>query len=83
MDIITTNVRIRRDDLLQIKSIAAEAGMSFNEYVNFVLRQRPIAQELGISFKLSDSPIWSLGKTGVIKSQQILDLSQEDQEIYG
>ena len=82
MDIITTNVRIRRDDLLQIKSIAAEAGMSFNEYVNFVLRQRSLVQELGISFKASESPIWSLGKTSATKSQQTFDLSQEDQIIY-
>lgn len=82
MDIITTNIRMKRDDLSQIKAIAAEADMSFNEYVNFVLRQGSLTQELGISLKKSSSPIWSLGKIATKKNQQTLTLSSEDQEIY-
>lgn len=82
MDIITTNVRIKRDDLLQIKAIAAEAGMSFNEYVNFILHQQSLAQELGISIKNSTSPIWLLADVATRKMQSGSNLSKEDQEIY-
>lgn len=80
MKIITTNVRIRENDLLQIRAIAAEAGMSFNEYVNKVLQQTAVIRELGITNKTASSPIWSLAKLAG-KSKKS-GLSKEDKIIY-
>lgn len=82
VNIITTNVRMRSDDLLQIKAIAAESGMSFNEYVNLVLRQTYVAKSLGISSK-TKSPIWSLPSIAAKSNSNDSSISEDDKIIYG
>jgi len=36
-DIVTTNLRLPRQDWLMIKALAAEEGKSFNEYINWLV----------------------------------------------
>ena len=39
---IVTNLRIPEPDWLQVKAIAAEQGVSANEYINDLIRMAPI-----------------------------------------
>ena len=36
-DMVTTNLRLPRQDWLMIKTLAAEEGKSFNEYINWLV----------------------------------------------
>lgn len=44
---IVTNLRIDSHDWMQVKSMAAEAGMSVNEYINRVLTAAETREMLG------------------------------------
>jgi len=39
-DMVTTNLRLPRQDWLMIKTLAAEEGKSFNEYINWLVEDR-------------------------------------------
>lgn len=79
---IVTNLRIGEQQWLQVKAIAAESGMSVNEYVNALITRLTTAQELGITDKKpkpGKAPIWSIGEIVAGKGK---GLSAEDEEIY-
>ena len=86
MDIVTTNLRIKRADWLQLKAMAAEHGLSFNEYVKRLLAQKSKTQLLNVeTTKQIVSPsIWQLADISSITTQKKTpELSEEDQIIYG
>ncbi len=41
--IVITNLRVPEADWLQVKAIAAEQGISVNEYINELIQMAPIA----------------------------------------
>lgn len=79
---ITTNLRIDENDWLQIKSMAAELGMSVNEYINYLVRSLSLNREL--LDKIDEAPIWRLGDLAKrFKSEPMGELSEDDKIIYG
>ena len=87
---VVTNLRIDKDSWIQIKVMAAELGMSVNEYINYLIRDLSTRQELTANgtiakkIKKKSAPIWNLGKiTTRIKSSPLGELSSNDKLIYG
>lgn len=77
---IVTNLRVMKEDWNQLRAIAAERGMSANEYINHVLRNvvsepKRIASRKKIS--IADLP--SLAKIATPNGE----LSEDDKLIYG
>lgn len=86
-DIVTTNLRLPRQDWLMIKTLAAEEGMSFNEYVNWLVGD--IGRKImifGDVAKLRGEEKMTLvylrKKVAKTKGKK-LELSKEDKIIYG
>lgn len=86
---IVTNLRINRDDWLQLKTVAAELGMSVNEYINYLIRDLSTKRELSPDMKLNkrferkNAPIWELGDIAKrIKKTPMGKLSPDDMAIY-
>lgn len=79
---VVTNLRIDEVDWLQVKTLAAELGMSVNEYINYLIRDLSMRQELmppkkGL-FLLKLSEI-----SKKYKSKPMGKLSKIDKIIYG
>jgi len=86
---IITNLRINKHDWLQIKAIAAELGMSANEYINYLIRDLSTKRELLPDIKPNqavsrkNAPIWALGDIAKrIKPTPMSQLSANDAVIY-
>lgn len=86
---VVTNLRISRDDWLQLKTIAAELGMSVNEYVNYLIRDLSAKREFLPDMKPNqvasrkNAPIWALGDIAKrTKSIPMGKLSSDDMAIY-
>lgn len=85
---VITNLRIDRDSWIQIKVMAAELGMSINEYVNYLIKDLTMRKELigngtPTKRKKKSAPIWNLAKiTEKIKSSSLGELSSDDKLIY-
>jgi len=86
---IITNLRISKHDWLQLKAIAAELGMSVNEYVNYLIRDLSAKRELLPDMKSTRNisrkaaPIWALGDIAKrIKPTPVGKLSPDDTVIY-
>lgn len=80
-DLITTNLRISRNEWLKLKSMAAELGLSANEYILYLIRNFSGQRQLGIKAGDKPSPIWALPQLASIKSKG-LELSKDDLELY-
>lgn len=80
--IVVTNLRIPETDWLQVKTMAAELGMSINEYVNFLIRDCSARRQLATTIKETES-IWNLEKLATMKNKPVGQLSQEDETVYG
>lgn len=81
---IVTNIRLPKQEWLQVKTTAAELGMSINEYVNFIIRDYSQARELvGIAFEQKTHSIWDLPSLAGGNTQDAFPLSADDEEIYG
>ena len=87
-NMITTNLRLPKDDLIQYKTFAAELDMSFNEFVQRVLKQVEAMDRTELKKELTkpyqDDPFWQLGK--IMTKSDITheyDLSEDDKIIYG
>lgn len=78
---VVTNLRIDRDSWIQIKVMAAELGMSVNEYINYLIRSLSTRRLLEVDFRKERWPIWRLGK--IATKSRGKDLSLEDKTIYG
>lgn len=83
-----TNLRINRDDWLQLKTVAAELGMSVNEYINYLIRDLSAKRELLPDTKPNqasrkNAPIWRLGDIAKrIKKAPMGKLSADDTTVY-
>ena len=78
---IVTNLRIDRNSWIQIKVMAAELGMSVNEYINYLIQDLSTRREFQVDFRRKELPIWRLGEIGAERKGK--DLSLEDKVIYG
>ncbi len=85
---VVTNLRLPADEYQQMRIIAAEKGISVNQYIRDSLEKIGLYQQLGIApdkkkkttrKKLS---IWDLPKLAKLKDAP-MGLSEEDQIIYG
>lgn len=86
---IVTNLRVDENDWLQIKTMAAEMGMSVNEYVNYLIKDLSLKREFFTDKKNAKrkvkklAPIWKLGEiTKKVKSSPLGELSSDDKLIY-
>lgn len=81
---IVTNLRIDKNDWLQVKTVAAELGMSVNEYINYLIRD--------LSAKLELTPPKNPKKGATLlrlseiskkfKPEPMGELSEDDKVIY-
>lgn len=80
---VITNLRIDEYDWIQVKSMAAEAGMSVNEYINEIIKIDSSRRELAIrpKDKVKKLSVWDLPKLARIKDKP-MGLSAEDEIIY-
>jgi len=83
---VVTNLRLPYADWLQVKTVAAEQGLSVNEYINealsFVTKAKSLAAGLFNRKTVYNDPIWNWP----VLSQKIKDkpmgLSVDDNLIY-
>lgn len=87
---IVTNLRIDKDDWLQLKAMAAELGMSVNEYINFLAQNAVSKAQFGYpkKFKIDMKKRKSIYDLlpSLLKEKQKKDafeLSEDDKIIYG
>ncbi len=82
---IVTNLRIDKDDWLQIKVMAAELGMSTNEYIAHLIQTTTVKKIVGLDKKNTrkKGSIWDLAKIAKMESRPMGELSEEDKIIYG
>ncbi len=79
---ITTNIRLSEPDWLQTKSIAAELGMSLNQYVAHVVTSANKSKAF-VSTESDNDVIWQLPQIAPDpKKYQPKGLSEDDQQIY-
>ena len=85
---VTTNLRLPKEDLVQYKVLAAELNISFNEFVQRVLKQLEkmdiTSMKQQFSQKYENDSFWQLGK--MVKKEDVsreYDLSEDDKIIYG
>ncbi|MBM3119703.1 hypothetical protein FJZ40_01165 [Candidatus Shapirobacteria bacterium] len=82
---ITTNLRLPYTDWLQIKTLAAEAGMSTNEYLKLLIQGLNNVRTLTSGWlkpQKGTLTIWDLPKLAK-KKDKPLGVSAEDKLIYG
>jgi len=77
---VVTNLRVSRADWLQLKVLAAEEGMSVNEYVNFMLQD--YAKKKEFPRKANRRSFYDLLEIAKIKDKP-MGLSKDDEVIYG
>jgi len=81
MENIITNLRIPKDDYLQVKTEAAEMGFSLNEYLNFLIRDLSIRRRLDtVCRDNKNKNFWDLPKISGHKKGSRLE--PEDTIIY-
>lgn len=84
---VVTNLRLPYADWLQVKTVAAEEGLSINEYINraitFVTKAQSLVANLFVDTSRGNDPIWDLPKLAKMKNKPMGDLSEEDKIIYG
>lgn len=78
---VVSNLRIKREDWLQLKVFAAEEGMSINEYVNFMIQD--YAKKKQFPKKVGKRSIWDLSRFEKIPIEPMGELSEDDKAIYG
>ena len=83
-DIVFTNLRVSQTDWLQIKVAAAEAGMSVNSYINYLIKAVIAKNELAETKTTDkDLPVWQLANIAGKKSKsRRRKLSADDKIIY-
>lgn len=85
---IVTNLRIDENDLLQVKVIASELGMSVNEYINYLVQNITSKAQFGYpkeaKIKKTKSIYDLLPHLLEIKrKEKTFELSEDDKIIYG
>lgn len=83
---VVTNVRMPREDWLRAKAAAGEAGMSVNEYINYIVdRYSTFKTVPALRSKRSSAKrpsIWDLPEVVHRIKQKPMGWSAEDEEIY-
>ncbi|MBI4036552.1 hypothetical protein HY386_01565 [Candidatus Daviesbacteria bacterium] len=77
---IVTNLRIDEIDWLQVKTTAAELGMSANEYINYLIRDLSTKLELTFPEKVPTLKLSEISKK--VKPKPMGELSEIDKIIY-
>lgn len=72
---VITNLRLPRSEWIIVRSLAAEEGVSVNEFI------RKMIVRFSTTFQLKSPSIWDLPKLASGKNKP-LGLSAEDEEIY-
>lgn len=85
---IVTNLRIDENDWLQVKTVAAELGMSINEYINYLLQNTLSKVQFGYPKKSKVKKRKSIYDLlpALLKEKHKdkgLGLSDDDKIIYG
>ncbi len=83
---VTTNVRMPVVDWLQVKAMAADMGMSINEYLNTIAYADITERTLGIKQKKVVSKMHVLEeieRIARLPNKPMGELSEEDKIIYG
>lgn len=86
---VTTNLRLPYVDWIQARALAAEARMSLNEYVNYMINMVSKAGGLAVSIEriplkpLKRDPIWGWPDLAAKLKAKPMGLSAEDELIYG
>lgn len=84
---ITTNIRMTKEDWMQAKSIASEMGMSFNGYVNWLMRDLGRKKELLGNVKIEKKVNKKMSFADIALSKVVNDkpmgLNKDDEVIYG
>lgn len=86
---VVTNLRIDENDWLQVKAMAAEAGMSINEYLNLLTQNVISKARFGFPIKFhrggKRKSIYDLLPSLLKKRHkaETFELSEEDKIIYG
>lgn len=79
---IVTNLRIDENDWLQVKTVAAELGMSVNEYINYLVRD--LSTKLELTAPEEGSALLKLSEISKkFKPKPMGELSEIDKIIYG
>ena len=81
-DIVTTNLRLPRQDWLMIKTLAAEEGKSFNEYIKKIIVTSALSVGKGKKEKKIMS-IWDLRDVARASKGKAMELNEDDKIIYG
>ncbi len=88
-EMVVTNLRLPKSDWVLIKTLAAEAQMSLNEYLNYLINIISKARGLGVSLKKvplkprKRDSIWDLPHLAKGLKRKPMGLSPEDEIIYG
>lgn len=83
---VVTNLRIPEKNYLIVKSAAAESGISVNEYLNRLLEEGLMKQQLGFGKdkrKRNENYFWDLPRMMEEKEYRPMGASEEDKVIYG
>jgi len=83
LKIVNTSLRIEENDWLQLRAMAAELGVSVNEYVRRLIKGCMVKNQLASELKKDrkDLPVWGIAGTG--SSKKGYELSDDDEIIYG
>lgn len=87
-DFVTTNLRMPKEDWLDLKSMAGESGVSLNEFINDLIRFSAKARIMGASVReqfiksKKKDPIWDLPNLHKKVKVKPMGLSAEDEVIY-
>lgn len=84
---IVTNLRIDENDWLQVKTVAAELGMSVNEYINYLIQNTVSKAQFGYPkrTRIQRKSIYDL-LPALLKNKhkkESFELSEDDKIIYG
>lgn len=86
---VTTNLRLPYVDWIQVRALAAEARMSLNEYVNYMINVVSKAKGLAVSLErlpvkpVKRDPIWEWPDLAAKLKTRPMGLSADDELIYG
>lgn len=86
---VTTNLRLPYVDWIQVRALAAEEGMSVNEYVNYMINVVSKARGLAVGPEriplkpVKRDPIWGWPDLAAKLKMRPMGLSADDELIYG
>lgn len=85
-NIVTTNLRVPADDMMQYKMMADEMGMSFNEYVNTTMKEvtqaKMVVGKFSVAKKKSKMSFLDFANKKIVGDKPI-KLGSDDMIIYG